>query len=1314
MSSLPEVNSSDTDFPSSEVDEERGVIQEGSNVLDTNIVNEDGVADTSGENGDSHDAGPNTNSSEKNNNPTGSTSEDGGDNFGVTGGGDEDANDGEIIFDFTDDKDFGGNLHRNNAVEDEIERLETELGLGDSPKKSSPKSIDVEPVNERNPGISSNDSFNKSGSFDKKDKTGKTDEFATDRTLSAIQIIDPVSGFTYAPGGNDDDIDPQDMEDMEDYGGTGASKEKINLREMQRQFSEMQIQAGGPNSLKRLRKYPRDCYSMIALYGPTKLGRPSQNNWPNSSRYLFFFGISIFFIQTFFFALLIYSVVNIARGSSEENDNPDVEEAEGFVQMIATFIPSNSSSVVKMTQFLSLLVYVVFPGDSVMDLVKAFQHMPKRNTDSKDAAPVRCMTLSCVLRGIAGGCAVTAALILVMTSRTVIDIILNFTALNSISSIDDMAFGLCEDGVFGPEFEDASEKIKRKMIPLWAHRKTTHVVYWKVMACIGVVFLGAFAFVMAAQQSTTLWITRTFRVQFQEPAFKEFSGCYRINPSLENAFNRRGYTNVEKFGSYDLNTTFQYCRSERQWLFYEDEGQDACEVYGNEIVHSLKTNDHDISPSFDSQWFFPISNSPFELFFFETLDENELNCDLSLEDGRCDDPFNEHGYNYDEGDCCASTCTGFSCGIGGLTSVFGDISESGDGYQNCKHPRMEAITIRIDDMQSSRQDMEIEPLWFLENYFDETEFRSFPPVPPLLDLICDEKQVLQVSIKPSMLNNSQTVMVEDGASCTLKVKNKTVINPWLDWGVDASSPIWFVDYTVFHGDANDMKNDEIEMFTRRSRDDSDLDFNRIPNCFFKKLGQHVDKTSIYTGSDSTNEAIRWLLEDTSDNSACEVEPFIERYALISMLLDMKGSNTSQITNLNQCDWQNINCFRGKMTFLDFRMEGLYGRLPTEIGLLTDLDTLIIEENNITSIPTEIGLLTDMTEISIGYNEIVSVPTEIGLLTSMTALNLGDNYDLVIPDEIGMLTKLTHLGLEINSNTYIPTSFGYLTNLQNLYLPGNYITALPTEIGLMTSLKKFQMDWNFLTSVPTEIGLLTNLWVMSFSAQEILAIPTEIGLLTKLAMLQYRENNLTAIPTEIGHLTNLDFISIMYNEITSIPSEIGLLTKLTSARLSDNNFTTIPDEFFTLTKLNDLELEGLPEIGFPTEIWLLSNLEKLRVGRNDISTNIGSEIGLLTNLRDLILSENNISALPTEIGILSNLLALELGENNITKLPSEIGLLSNLEYFDVTGNNLSIDSIPAEVEELCSSHTIYCDLGLDASGAETEFPTSGAETEPPLP
>jgi Leucine-rich repeat (LRR) protein len=199
--------------------------------------------------------------------------------------------------------------------------------------------------------------------------------------------------------------------------------------------------------------------------------------------------------------------------------------------------------------------------------------------------------------------------------------------------------------------------------------------------------------------------------------------------------------------------------------------------------------------------------------------------------------------------------------------------------------------------------------------------------------------------------------------------------------------------------------------------------------------------------------------------------------------------------------------------------------------------LRIAQKGISIIPDEISLLTKLNYIDFNYNQLNSISPKIGTLQELTYLNLNDNELTSVPQEIGQLTNLQGLVLYNNQLSSIPTEIGQLTQLTALELSGNKLTSVPPEIGQLTKLEGLALDNNQLTSIPAEVGQLTKLLYLILSVNKLTSIPAEAGQLTGLIELYANDNQLSSIPAEIGQLTNLVNLYLPNNQLTSIPQEV---------------------------------------------------------------------------------------------------------------------------------------------------------------------------------
>ena len=113
-----------------------------------------------------------------------------------------------------------------------------------------------------------------------------------------------------------------------------------------------------------------------------------------------------------------------------------------------------------------------------------------------------------------------------------------------------------------------------------------------------------------------------------------------------------------------------------------------------------------------------------------------------------------------------------------------------------------------------------------------------------------------------------------------------------------------------------------------------------------------------------------------------------------------------------------------------------------------------------------------------------------------------------------------------------------------------------------------------------------------------------------------------------------------------------------------------DECYNIDETTELHLSNSDLIGeIPSEIGNLTNLTRLYLSNNQLTT-LPESIGNLSNLEELELNNNQLTMLPDSIGSISSLKWLYLSNNQLTTLPESIGNLSNLEELDLIYNQLS--------------------------------------------
>ena len=94
-------------------------------------------------------------------------------------------------------------------------------------------------------------------------------------------------------------------------------------------------------------------------------------------------------------------------------------------------------------------------------------------------------------------------------------------------------------------------------------------------------------------------------------------------------------------------------------------------------------------------------------------------------------------------------------------------------------------------------------------------------------------------------------------------------------------------------------------------------------------------------------------------------------------------------------------------------------LPSEIGFLTNLKTLSLSENVITSLPEQLANLQVLRVLDCRHNRLTEIPAVVYQLTSLTTLYLRFNRIRVVDPELGNLVNLTNLSIRENNISMLP-------------------------------------------------------------------------------------------------------------------------------------------------------------------------------------------------------------------------------------------------------------------------------------------------------
>ncbi|PIA63470.1 hypothetical protein AQUCO_00201072v1 [Aquilegia coerulea] len=228
---------------------------------------------------------------------------------------------------------------------------------------------------------------------------------------------------------------------------------------------------------------------------------------------------------------------------------------------------------------------------------------------------------------------------------------------------------------------------------------------------------------------------------------------------------------------------------------------------------------------------------------------------------------------------------------------------------------------------------------------------------------------------------------------------------------------------------------------------------------------------------------------------------------------------------------------GSLVSLEFRSNpGLIGQIPPSFGGLTNLQSLVLQENGLTG----------------------GLPSNLGNLVSLQRIVLaGNKFTGQIPASFGGLTELLILDASRNSLTgTLPLTFGGLTSLLKLDMSNNLLNGmLPNELGNLKNLTLLDLRNNRLS------GGLTKSLQEIISLEEMALSNNPIG------------GNLMTI--EWQNLQNLVSLDLSYMSLTgSIPESMTVLRRLRFLGLNHNNLSgNLSPKLAALPSLSALYMNG---------------------------------------------------------------------------------------------------------------------------------------------
>ena len=302
----------------------------------------------------------------------------------------------------------------------------------------------------------------------------------------------------------------------------------------------------------------------------------------------FLTGILVFLIKTLLYGLTLIDLMNILNGFD-----------------VSANIPVAVDSLVFYTQFIALCIAVLTQNDMIISLKLLYEGFGRNKVgagicDAFPHATYPKWLFAVILLFFEGLLGLLATLFLTITSTTILDVLLNFAAVEFISSLDDSAFYLASIGYLGRANRLEAETIAATAYPLPHKMKPAQQIGLLMM--IMVMTVASWAGVATLQLQGN-FAPGSFYVQFDDSIRRQLgthSGIYKLgNPPLSATdflFNRGRFRYEEQLSKG--NGKFDYCYATGSWTFFV-EGDNPCE---NVLATADPLDTYDITETGSGVW----------------------------------------------------------------------------------------------------------------------------------------------------------------------------------------------------------------------------------------------------------------------------------------------------------------------------------------------------------------------------------------------------------------------------------------------------------------------------------------------------------------------------------------------------------------------------------------------------------------------------------------------------------------------------------------------------------------------------------------
>ena len=181
-----------------------------------------------------------------------------------------------------------------------------------------------------------------------------------------------------------------------------------------------------------------------------------------------------------------------------------------------------------------------------------------------------------------------------------------------------------------------------------------------------------------------------------------------------------------------------------------------------------------------------------------------------------------------------------------------------------------------------------------------------------------------------------------------------------------------------------------------------------------------------------------------------------------------------------------------------------GTVPDWVWQRTDLETLVLADNDLCEVSARIGALKKLRMLDLGHNRLSEIPEALGDLDGLSDfLYMHDNRLTTLPVSLARLKKLRYLNISENAFAVLPESVCAMDGLLELRVTDNQLDSLPDSIGRLSRLRELHLRNNRLATLPDAIAQLTDLRQLDLRGNPLSHLPAGLAALPRLEKLDLR-------------------------------------------------------------------------------------------------------------------------------------------------------------------------------------------------------------------